>query len=266
MFRIFRTVRSDILSTPRSRNYLLYATGEFVLVVVGILIALQINNWNEDRQEQRQIAEYARALIDDLQADIKMVEPIIVQTTRVTELADGLASYVRTRNIEEIDNLDLYYLTSYTSYRPYSWNRAALQQLINSGALRQMKNGELVRHISNYDGYTRHLDEDYAKDTELGKNAQALAGEIVDQNYPVRDGTDSLRWMSPYSFPSVELHDVYSDVDLQLLTDDIRKVRAMVNYYNNLGSYASTRYEHELPTLKDRARQLIELLESEYPK
>jgi len=266
MFRIFRTVRNDILSSPRSRNYLLYATGELLLVIVGILIALQINNWNEARQEQRQIAEYARALINDLEADIEMVEPIIMQTTRVTKLADGMASYVRTRSIEEIDNLDLYYLTSYTSYRPYSWNRAALQQLINSGALRQMKNGELVRQISNYDAYTRHLDEDYSQDHEFGKTALALASEVVDQNYPEREGTDSLSWRSPYSFPPIELHDIYSDVKLQLLTDDIRKLRAMVNFFNNLGSHVNTRHEQELPRLKDRARQLIELLESEYPE
>jgi hypothetical protein len=240
--------------------------GEMVLVVVGILVALQINNWNEERQEQLQIAEYARALIHDLEADIDMVEPMIEQTTRVTELADGLASYVRTRSIEDINNLDLYYLTSYTSYRPYSWNSAALQQLINSGALRQMKNGELVRALSNYDGYTRHLDEDYAQDNELGKNAQALANEIVDQNYPARDGTDSLSWRSPYSFPPVELHDVYGDIDLQLLTNDIRKVRAMVNHFGYLGRHVNTRHEQELPKLKDRARQLIELLESEYPE
>ncbi len=206
------------------------------MVVVGILIALQINNWNEVRQEQRQIAEYARALIDDLEADIKTVEPVIVQTTKVTELAGGLASYMRGRNIEEIDNLDLYYLTGYTSYRPYTWNRAALTQLINSGASRQMKNGELVRQISNYDGATRHRDEDYSQDYELGKNAKELAS------------------------------DIYGDIDLQLLTDDIRKVRAMVNNLINLASLVDTRHEQELPRLKDSARQLIELLKSEYPE
>ena len=254
------------MSTPKSRNYLLYSTGELALVIVGILIALQINNWNENRKEQRQIAEYARALINDLEADIEMVEPIIIQATLVTKLADGLASYVRTRSIEEIDNLDLYYLTNRTSYRPYSFNRAALQQLINSGALRQIKNGELVLQISNYDAYTRHLDEDYSQDHELGMNAQALASEIVDQNYPSRDGTDSLRWRLPYSFPPIELRELYSDVDLQLLTDDITKVREMVNYFNYLGSHVNTRHEQELPGLKERARQLIELLESEYPE
>jgi hypothetical protein len=255
-----------MLPELRSRNYFLYAIGESVLVVAGILIALQINNWNEDRQEQRQIAEYARALINDLEADIEMVEPIVEQTKRLTELADGLGLYMLNRSIEDIDNLDLYYLTSYTIYRPYSWNRAALNQLINSGALRQMKNSELVRYISNYDAYTQHLDEDYAQDYELGKNAQTCSDQIVDKNYPDRDGTDSLLWSTPYSFPPAELRDTYRDIDLQLLTDEIRELRAMVNCFHDLAEHVETRHESELPRLKDRARQLIELLKSEYPE
>lgn len=63
MFRFFRRLRSDVLSEKWSLRYLRYAIGELVLVVFGILIALQINNWNEDRIEQRQITEYAHALI-----------------------------------------------------------------------------------------------------------------------------------------------------------------------------------------------------------
>ena len=254
------------MPTLRSRNYILYATGELILVIVGILIALQINNWNENRNEQRQIAEYARALISDLEADIEMVEPIIKQTMRITEFADGLGSYVLNRNIEDVDNLDLYYLTSYTTYRPYSWNRAALNQLINSGALRQMRNSELVRQISNYDGYRQHLDEDYAQDYELGKTAQTCTDKIVDKNYPKRDGTESLIWFTPYSFPPVDLRESYRDIDLQLLTGEIRDLREMVNCFHNLSDHVDTRHESELPRLKDRARQLIELLKSEYPE
>ncbi len=71
------------MSKKEARGYLLYATGELLLVIVGILIALHINNWNEERKEQRQTAEYARALIDDLRADIEMVEPIIGQTIKI---------------------------------------------------------------------------------------------------------------------------------------------------------------------------------------
>jgi hypothetical protein len=69
MFRLFRKIREDKVSERKKRRYLNYAIGELILVVFGILIALQINNWNEERNEQRQIAEYAHALIKDLEPD-----------------------------------------------------------------------------------------------------------------------------------------------------------------------------------------------------
>jgi hypothetical protein len=76
MFRIFRKIREDILLGKNTRRYLGYGVGELVLVVFGILIALQINNWNEERIEQRQIADYAHALIKDLERDLVMIEVI----------------------------------------------------------------------------------------------------------------------------------------------------------------------------------------------
>jgi len=44
--KIFRKIRLNLLSENKTRKYLIYAIGEIILVVTGILIALQINNWN----------------------------------------------------------------------------------------------------------------------------------------------------------------------------------------------------------------------------
>jgi len=51
MLKFFRTIRRRLLDSGRLRRYLVYALGEIILVVIGILIALQINNWNEDRKK-----------------------------------------------------------------------------------------------------------------------------------------------------------------------------------------------------------------------
>jgi len=50
MIKFFRKIRRQLLTENRFSKYLLYAIGEIVLVVIGILIALQINIWNENRK------------------------------------------------------------------------------------------------------------------------------------------------------------------------------------------------------------------------
>jgi len=71
MIKFFRKIRQKLLQENRFSKYLLYAIGEIVLVVIGILIALQINNWNERRKTNQNIKIYHQNLIENLQADIE---------------------------------------------------------------------------------------------------------------------------------------------------------------------------------------------------
>jgi len=65
MIKLFRNIRKSLLNEGKTTKYFKYAIGEIVLVVIGILIALQINNWNENRLKQEQlISVYERILID----------------------------------------------------------------------------------------------------------------------------------------------------------------------------------------------------------
>ncbi|TFV95649.1 hypothetical protein E4S40_05355 [Algoriphagus kandeliae] len=69
MIKFFRKIRQDLLSEGKTRKYLKYAIGEIVLVVIGILIALQINNWNENRKIDAKRQIYYRQLLVDLETD-----------------------------------------------------------------------------------------------------------------------------------------------------------------------------------------------------
>ena len=266
MLRIFRHARQTALSDKKFMPFLRYALGEIFLVVVGILIALQINNWNEERKEQRQIADYARALSSDLQADIKMLETVLGTSSSVVNSADDLRNYMWQRDIEDVDILRLAYHTTYVSYRPYSWNLSALQQLINSGALRQMKNTELVRMISEYNASSRHLDQDYLLDMEKSGAAEALATELVNSSFPDRDLFAQLTWGSPYGYPPTGFLEAFGDVDSSLLLHDSAKMKALVNAFSKLGDQVSVRVEMELPEHIEHAQKLIDLLEAEYPE
>ena len=69
MIKFFRKIRQNLLVENKTGKYLKYAIGEIVLVVIGILIALQINNWNENRKTEEKRKIYYRQLLVDLETD-----------------------------------------------------------------------------------------------------------------------------------------------------------------------------------------------------
>ena len=54
MIKFFRNIRQSLLSESKFSKYLLYAIGEIALVMIGILLALRVSNWNESRKERVQ--------------------------------------------------------------------------------------------------------------------------------------------------------------------------------------------------------------------
>ncbi len=71
MLTFFRKIRRKVLTDGLLSNYLLYAIGEIFLIVIGILIALQINNWNEWRIKQNVLASHLESLAEAIKHDIR---------------------------------------------------------------------------------------------------------------------------------------------------------------------------------------------------
>ena len=77
MIRFFHTLRRRLLTENRFSKYLLYAVGEIILVVLGILIALQVNNWNEGKREQQQANVFRDKLVRDMVQDTLIINEIL---------------------------------------------------------------------------------------------------------------------------------------------------------------------------------------------
>jgi hypothetical protein len=106
-----------MIKENRVTKYVLYATGEIVLVVIGILIALQINNWNEGQKDQKLIASYTENLIEDLVLDsISISERII----RIEADSTNLADFER-RVFQSLAPLDTIYQIARYEYGYYIW-------------------------------------------------------------------------------------------------------------------------------------------------
>ena len=89
MIKIFRHIRQRLLSENKIIKYLLYAVGEIVLVVIGILIALNINNWNQEIKTKKQEIKILAELKNDLKTNLNEIIETY-NTTRSRQLSTVL--------------------------------------------------------------------------------------------------------------------------------------------------------------------------------
>ncbi|WP_242156338.1 DUF6090 family protein [Aestuariivivens sediminis] len=153
MIKIFRNIRRQLLSEGRTGKYLKYAIGEIVLVVIGILIALQINNWNEHRKEREKeiklLIELRSDLIEtknDLLTDIEKSQQILSTTN---ELYKSLVE-------DEIsENTPFKLSTSYILEAAELFPKLSANSAIQSEGITIISNVELRKKITNF--YQLHL-------------------------------------------------------------------------------------------------------------
>ncbi|MGB0346627.1 MAG: DUF6090 family protein [Balneolaceae bacterium] len=142
MLRFFRQLRKDQLMSEMTRKYMLYAIGEILLVVIGILIALQINNWNQQRIEENRIQTYYEQIRLELITELPQIEAFIEE--------HGMLISMNERNLELLkrsdpDSLELISETIGalgTSWN-YSFNPPILNEFLDSEYLKQIENDDL---------------------------------------------------------------------------------------------------------------------------
>lgn len=92
MIHFFRNIRKRLLNDRKISKYFAYALGEIILVMIGILLALQVNNWNETRKRNALIDSRARVLFKDLSHNIQEANAIIDFADRYDSIFDRVIS------------------------------------------------------------------------------------------------------------------------------------------------------------------------------
>lgn len=132
MFRFFRQIRKELLEKGRLRRYSTYAIGEIVLVVVGILIALQINNANEERLERNREATYLANLKVDLESNVAELDRLLeLRRTRIVS-AQHIIEYFEGKPVENLADFN-YHNIHVHLWQKYYQNNNTFQELVNSG-------------------------------------------------------------------------------------------------------------------------------------
>jgi hypothetical protein len=108
MIKFFRRIRKQLADDNKPLKYARYAIGEIALVVIGILIALSINNWNEDRKSKEMEHKMLKELYSTNVLNIKDLERGIEMTSEAKKSCDLLIAHL-TKNLDYNDSLDQHF-------------------------------------------------------------------------------------------------------------------------------------------------------------
>lgn len=156
MLHFLRRIRRSLIGTGATRKYLAYAIGEVILVMVGILLALQVNNWNETRTGRNAAIVHCQDLLKDLKFDSINLEKNILDVQRKNEWIDSLWQYLNFGS-NEVDSFYMLRAIAFASVITESKpRRTSYDNFVTSGNIKFIKNRTIVSLLSEYhspDGY-----------------------------------------------------------------------------------------------------------------
>ncbi len=150
MFRFFRQIRQRLLTENRFTKYLLYAIGEIVLVVVGILLALQINTWNEARKAANLEQDYYCRLLEDIYLDDQQVAGMTLASKERLKAANQALRLLTSNNPKKIDVAREINNAIKAIYTDFKANDAAFVDLKSGANLNIIQDKSVIRAMNNY--------------------------------------------------------------------------------------------------------------------
>lgn len=183
MITFFRKIRQKLIEEKKIGSYLKYAVGEILLVVIGILIALQVNTWKEERANRTNEISFYSALIDDLENDkIKIVQLNQFYQHRI-EVLTWLLN--RTRN----PSLPVDVETFGQNIEPLYYNETAISfdatfdASKSSGAFNQFTNEELLKQIIQYYSEFKQIEDVMTSTLRIIENEMEPLMAPLPKNY-----------------------------------------------------------------------------------
>ncbi|HPF51535.1 MAG TPA: DUF6090 family protein [Draconibacterium sp.] len=252
MLRLFRKIRLKLFRENKVSHYMLYALGEIILIVIGILIAMEIGNWNEQRKIRQLELVYLQGLQSEFEQSLNKLQTLIEVNKSVYEDAKKIADYITTGYFPEEQHLSILIFNAFSREQAYNPNNSLLNEIISAGYLKNITNPELRRELSSWESVIQGIHRQEAtlreqrelvldifrKDTGSMRTVLEQAN-IIDQQMGLKKSKNQ-------------------DSNLNLITSR--------EFENNLLPYILTgmmmESEHYKPLL-DRINRILQLLEEE---
>jgi hypothetical protein len=161
MIKFFRKIRQNLIMENKTGKYLKYAIGEIVLVVIGILIALSLNNWKENLANLGEETRILTGLKQEFEVNLAEVSRNIKLNTLTKESTVELIHLMRTENAfansRYVDSL----LNAVYMFGSFDAQTGLIDEVISSGKLSIINDTELRDRLTSVSGYLDNLEEDY---------------------------------------------------------------------------------------------------------
>lgn len=209
MIKFFRKIRQNLLNENKLSRYLIYAGGEILLVVVGILLALQFNTWSTNNKELEKEEWYLNNILDDLHYQTQTLDIIEKDYQATIVVAKSiLKDYYRQETFLGIDSLNSKLsMLMYAQFFPNTNN--TYQELVSSGQLSLIKNKNLSLEVIDFYLYSADNEEVFRND---------LDNIFYPQIYPVVS-----------SLVQVDLEAFLKDDDDEYLLEKLPPISSLIN-------------------------------------
>lgn len=252
MLRFFKRIRQSFLEKGNFNRYTIYAIGEIILVVIGILVALQINNWSTDNKTRKKELIYLENINQDLKLNLISLNHFIDVRNETIKSVELLLAYFEGKPLENLDEF-VFHNFNVMVWFPFIQNANTYNELINSGNFAIISNKDIKNEI---------------QDMQTNYGTIAFVEGEMQQDYE--------RYLYEVFFNLVDLNTTFKNYDNQItggpvdpeLTMDKSEAESVLksNLFKSglvLAKYNSAVLVGEYQNMIERTKTLIEHIDKE---
>ena len=225
MIRFFRSIRQGLVNEGKTSKYLRYAVGEILLVMIGILLALQVNNWNEGRLERLEERDSLIQLIEELETHVLFLEEWVLKRKKNNQKYKELLTMLDGAPIGD----PFEFLSSITQAASGAFGQAGVSQttyneLVNSGSFSLIENKGLRHQIADY--YKMIVEQRERGNARIGEFGK-LSYELIPRNL------DNLGMDSEGQVQVGLTQEEYAEIAEAVLNSDLKRhATSLINRYH----------------------------------
>lgn len=243
MIKFFRKIRQNMIKENRVSKYMLYAIGEIILVVIGILIALQINNWNENNKSKALEKQMMSNLNSEFINNLNKIQESIIQYEQTEDAIRFLMSKMKASSEDlKSNNIDSLLAASVDVFR-YHPTQNILTEILSTGNINLITKDSLKYQLLNWSSEFNEINEAWET---LDDFNQHMVIPYLTENASMKniDKYSLMAWEEKSNF-NFNYEHIFNDLEFE-------------NHLDNLG-WAVVNYQLVLYRLEKLIKQIIDL-------